>query len=210
MSNEFVLRPEELFCLGKLMNAEYIDYDYIAALREIGRNYPQVESKCMLNLAREKLVRQRISGDISVIPPLERLLKNVFFGKLETVLDIAVCGKTPQRTTYRIHYHSGSATMVVADEEKLRLSAITEPELKELIRSAVGRHTAAPRRNAKPDADSITRLISAKCAKVDVGSRKRLLLEQNGALYLEIGDEWMRPITDTEAADMLFAMLKGE
>lgn len=39
MDNEIVLSAKELYYLGKLMQARYIDYSYIAAMDDVGKNY---------------------------------------------------------------------------------------------------------------------------------------------------------------------------
>ena len=39
MSLKLNLHPEELFMLGELMDAKYIDYSYISEMHEIQKNY---------------------------------------------------------------------------------------------------------------------------------------------------------------------------
>ena len=45
MDNEIVLSAKELYYLGKLMQARYIDYSYIAAMDDVGKNYSVFESE---------------------------------------------------------------------------------------------------------------------------------------------------------------------
>lgn len=40
MDNEIVLSAKELYYLGKLMQARYIDYSYIAAMDDVGKIIP--------------------------------------------------------------------------------------------------------------------------------------------------------------------------
>ena len=34
---EFILSPEEIYYIGKVSGGKYLDYDYIAAMKDIGK-----------------------------------------------------------------------------------------------------------------------------------------------------------------------------
>ena len=51
MDNEIVLSAKELYYLGKLMQARYIDYSYIAAMDDVGKNYSVFESESEKSLS---------------------------------------------------------------------------------------------------------------------------------------------------------------
>ena len=46
--DECRLTPVELYFLGVLLNAEYIDYEYIAALPDIQNNYRVIEEQTLV------------------------------------------------------------------------------------------------------------------------------------------------------------------
>ena len=78
MSEEIRLRPEQLYFLGQLMGARYIDYAYIADMRELGRNYPYIEQGVLTELSREGLIRKRLGGGTVVRADVASLLMPVF------------------------------------------------------------------------------------------------------------------------------------
>ena len=45
VENEITLSPEELYYLGSVLQAKYIDYAYVAAMDDIGQNYALFESE---------------------------------------------------------------------------------------------------------------------------------------------------------------------
>lgn len=209
MSNEIVLSPEALFFLGQWMQAEYIDYDYIAALKDLGRDYSRIQRRCLQELSREKLVRQQITGEVSVRPQLERLLKNVFFGKLETSLDVFSKLEGGSRETYRFHYLDGTVTLVRQEQKSLYLSAAEPEDMERIIRTAVGRHREASRKIRHLDENALGRMLLVKRAEVDRGSTSALLFEQDGVLYASY-QQGAVSVSDTQAREILATMLKGE
>lgn len=209
MSNEIVLSPEALFFLGQWMQAEYIDYDYIAALKDLGRDYSRIQRRCLQELSREKLVRQQITGEVSVRPQLERLLKNVFFGKLETSLDVFSKLEGGSRETYRFHYLDGTVTLVRQEQKSLYLSAAEPEDMERIIRTAVGRHREASRKIRHLDENALGRMLLVKRAEVDRGSTSALLFEQDGVLYVS-HREGAVAVSDAQAREILVKMLKGE
>ena len=209
MGNEIVLSPEALFFLGQWMQAEYIDYDYIAMLRDLGRDYSRIQRRCLQELSGEKLVRQQITGEVSVRPQLERLLKNVFFGKLETSLDVFSKLEGGSRETYRFHYLDGTVTLVRQEQKRLYLSAAEPEDMERIIRTAVGRHREASRKIHHLDENALGRMLLVKRAEVDRGSTSTLLFEQDGVLYASY-QQGAVSVSDTQAREILATMLKGE
>ena len=209
MSREIILSPEKLYFLGTLMNAKYIDYSYIASMREIQRNYEIVKSKCMLDLSREGLIREKLSGEIIIRPQVECLLKNIFFGTLETTLDVITIGDHANRSTYNFHYLNGTITMVTYNQDALTVVSTTEVEQEKLIHTIVGRHITS-KQFLELVKEDVTKVIIAKRAMVGTGSTELLLLEQDKGLYTLDSFNKLINISDEKAVEKLLAMLKGE
>jgi hypothetical protein len=62
----FDVNPFYVDTLDKDVVAEFIDYAYIASMHELQRNYARIRSRCISELAQAGLVRERLSGEISV------------------------------------------------------------------------------------------------------------------------------------------------
>ena len=86
--SKVIVSPGELYVVGRILNAKYIDYAYVAAVQDIGASFELFEKETT-----DKLVSMGIlEGDFfgSVTPKAETvgLFTPVFFGNLETTLDI--------------------------------------------------------------------------------------------------------------------------
>lgn len=209
MEDMLTLTPEQLFILGTLMNAKHINYDYIASLGEIGRNYSRVRRNCLDTLAQMGVLRERLGGEVSVRPGPKALLSNLFFGEKESSLEIFTLGKAPGHTISRFHWLGGTVTQVDAENGKFTLRQSSEAAIEVLVAEQV-RDTETPLPAAAMKTEAVTRLITAKRATVGVGSSGIVLFEQPGGLYAM--DETGRPvgIPASRARAMILAELKGE
>lgn len=95
MDNEIVLSAKELYYLGKLMQARYIDYSYIAAMDDVGKNYSVFESESEKSLSDKGCIEEDFAGEKEVNPVLECLLEPVFFGEREVSVNVCTVGEEP-------------------------------------------------------------------------------------------------------------------
>ena len=209
MSEEIRLRPEQLFFLGQLMGARYIDYAYIADMRELGRSYPYIEQGVLTELSREGLIRKRLGGGTVVRSDVASLLMPVFFGRLETGLEITLPQEKRAEST-GFHYFNGACTMVRREGNILILSEASFQTLRSLVLSAVGRHWASARTIPALRQDTVQRVICAKRGVVDGEGSCLYLAEQFGGLYTTDKQDRPQAVRDEEAAQLLLTMLKGE
>lgn len=209
MENMLTLTPEQLFFLGTFMNAEHINYDYIAALSELRRNYSRTRRKCLDDLTEAGLIRQRLNGEISLRPAPKKLLNNLFFGKKESALEFFTLGKQTARTAFYFHWSDDTVTQVKMEHTMLALSESSAAQIEALVAKLVtGTEHPAPAAHIQKEA--VTRMITAKRATVGIGSTGIVLFEQPGGLYML--DDSGRPvgIPASQARQILLSELKGE
>ncbi len=209
MEEKITLRFEELFFLGELMDAEYLDYSYIASMGEIQHGYEVIRGKCLQNLARRRIITQRLSGDVTVQPTIRQLLRSVFFGKLETRLDVTDPTHEMERQTWRYHSLNGATTLVRADGGVLTIEPSTASEQQTLLRYLIGIHPGKIRSAEQLVPSSVSRTFFAQRAEIDIGRSFVLLVEQNGGLYTADG-EHLTGISDAQGTEILLNILKGE
>ena len=82
--DECRLTPVELFFLGVLMDAEYIDYEYITSIPEITDNYRIIEQQTLDRLEDKQLIEQEFDGSVTIDEQFQNMLKPVFFGLVES------------------------------------------------------------------------------------------------------------------------------
>lgn len=210
MANEIVLRSEELYFLGTVMKAANSDYSYIASMGEISREYKQAEKKCLLNLSRMGVIRERLDGEIRIRPQLEQLLKNVFFGNLETKLDVLTTGENAKQRSLRFHYLDGSITMIAAAGDDLLLREVTEPEVEERVRRVVRSHPDPTGKAVRLTKEAISRIIVVQRGQKGVGTVDELFFEQDDALFTTDSAGNYVGISDAAAIQTMIRMLKGE
>lgn len=123
---EVRLTPIELYFLGVLLDAEYIDYEYISSIPEIYDNYRVVEQKTLDRLEEKNLIEQDFDGTITVNEQLEDLLNPVFFGLVE-------CRVLTTWSEGNLHVGKDSMTFISQEHDFYLLEKMNDENLKELI-----------------------------------------------------------------------------
>ena len=209
MKEKLILTPEQLFFLGTVMGAEYINYDYIAAMGEVQRNYSRTHRKCMDDLARAGLLRERLSGEVVLRPMPRKLLHPVFFGKKESSIEIFTLGKEKKRELIRFHWSEESITEVRQTADQFVFVPSSRDQMEALILELV-RGVERPMRMGAFLGESVTRIITAKRATVGEESTGVVLFEMFGSLYTMDEDETLHALPASQARAMILAELKGE
>lgn len=209
MKERLILTPEQLFFLGIVMDAEYINYDYIAAIGEVQRNYNRTHRKCMDDLARAGLLRERLSGEVVLRPVPRKLLHPVFFGKKESSIEIFTLGREKKRELIRFHWSEDSITEVWQNADQFVFVPSSQDQMEALILGLV-RGAERPMRMGALLEESVTRIITAKRATVGEESTGVVLFEMFGGLYTMDEDETLHAVPASQARAMVLAELKGE
>lgn len=101
MKQKIFLTPEELFFLGEILKAKYIDYDYVRLMKDIQKNYKSLKHKAIQSLMQKELIFEDFSGNVEVDSESEQLLKNIFFSRKE--LEISSFKETENIHKQKIH-----------------------------------------------------------------------------------------------------------
>lgn len=87
MLKEVTLALEELYFLGKQMNAKYMNYAYISAMPDISQHRSLYEQKCTESLMEKGWLEESFFGEITISQELKELLHPVFFGDKQISLE---------------------------------------------------------------------------------------------------------------------------
>lgn len=206
---KMILTPEQLYFLGECMKAKYIDYDYIAAMHELQRNYQRSRRKYISDLAQLGLVRERLNGEITVRPAPAKLLTNVFFGEVESTLQVIETQEEASSVTWRFHWHRGDATQVRTAGSAFEVAPCNEETVQSLVFQLV--NTAQePLPIDRLNQQQIQKILIAKRTVVGQESVAKIFFEQKGSLYTT--DEAGAPIgvPRQQGQMLLLQALKGE
>lgn len=123
---EISITPVELFFMGGLLNARYIDYSYIAAMPDIQINYETIRQETMKQMEDKGWIEESFDGEVEVSAEVSRLLLPIFFGEIETRL--------VRSNDVNFHVHDSQIVMAVMQQEGLSVSEVDDDTLTDLFK----------------------------------------------------------------------------
>lgn len=211
MENEIVLAPEELYYLGSILQAKYIDYAYIAAMEDIGPNYTMFENETRDSLVRAGALMEDFSGNLEVDKGLLGVIKPIFFGEVETSIDICKLGEENSVCVYKFHFLDGAITMVTGDSGKLAIRSIDQIYIKDIVCSLIPEEyrCTAPEVVTEIDKSKVTRFMAAKSVVVGHASAVKTFIETSGIWYKEKDNETIESVTRDLFISDVYDIVKG-
>ena len=83
---ELILSPEEIYYIGKVSGGKYLDYDYIAAMQDIGKRGKIKAQEILDGLERKGYAEEDFLGNLEVEPACTEMLQPVYQGMYESEL----------------------------------------------------------------------------------------------------------------------------
>ena len=77
---ELTLRMQEIYFLGKRLDGDHLNYNYIAATPEISQRRAVIEQECEEALEKCGAVEENLLGELTVRPEAAAFLHPLFFG----------------------------------------------------------------------------------------------------------------------------------
>ena len=179
MGKTITLSPQELYFLGTVLDARYIDYDYISHMPDIQKRYSVHEQETMSQLADRGYVDEDFSGNVTVDDEIRELLEPVFFGEIEARL---MAGEPGDKDLDRCNFHflEGRITKVTG-EDALTFAEFGDDELRKTVEECFSGYGKVL--EGTFDEDKIERVVSIICAKANVGSYRKSWLCMNGTIW---------------------------
>lgn len=126
------ISPEELFFLGKQMQARYIDYDYISMMKDIQQQYTLREKETMAGLVTRGMLIEDFSGDMELDEEVRETLEPLFFGEFASEIVIIPDRSGVGLERYKFHFRDGKITRVQVTGDGLSLTNEGSGELERL------------------------------------------------------------------------------
>ena len=210
MASLITLRPEELFFLGEIMEAKYIDYSYIQAMGDVQQNIDVARKEAVASLGEKGLVKESISGRIKVKPVAEELLGPVFFGEKETVAVVFRNGLKQEAYTKFFHFKDAEITCITMEDGLLNVEKKALVEVESYAKTLLEGIAAKPNNEAKFSIDDITDIVKVKSGIVGVGAKEHTWCISDGTIFEE--DEKGNPVVIPveNATTVAVEILKGE
>lgn len=210
MDKKITLTPGELYFLGDLLQAKYIDYAYVAAMDDIKGRRSIYESEARSSLTSSQVIDEDFSGNLEISPFAASLLRPVFFGEFEACIDIIVLNDNAHVGTHRFHFLDGAVTMVHNEKKMLVIEAADQNEIRKIAASLVPEGYAVEKAEygEELDTEKLTRIISVKNTKIGVSSESKTIYEIDGVLYHESADSRPESMTADMFVDEVLAVIK--
>lgn len=122
---KITVSAKELYFLGKYLNAQYIDYSYIAMLPDIQRRYEIHEQEALESLEEKEILEVDFSENVEIDREAAELLKPVLFGDAECVLE--------NEKRYHIHRLGSRITIGETDGNDIAFFEPTQKDLEALL-----------------------------------------------------------------------------
>lgn len=189
MEKAIILSPEELYYMGRLMKAKYIDYAYIAAMKDIKQNYSLFKKETQASLVDMGILVEDFSGEIEIDAIAYDVFKPVFFGEVETSVDICSLGEPNKISVNKFHFNDCNATMVTNADGKLVIKSVDQIAIRDFVSNLISeQYDCSCCVVDKIEQDAIARVLSVKSAVVGGLSVVKLYIESDGAIYRENGE----------------------
>lgn len=213
MEEKLQLCPEELFFLGKLMCARYIDYDYVRMMPDIQKEFKMREKEILASLVRKDLIMEDFSGTMELDEELEKMLKPVFFGEFESEVSYSDMEgeKAPKR--YKYHKHEGCITQIEMAEGKLILSGNGTKAAEELESGLLSEHyqekdVVIPMSEITPS--GVLRLLVLKNMVIGKKAAVRELVLMDKTWYVGISKDTAQGLTKEGMRKLWKQLIMGE
>ena len=210
MSSMIKLQPEELFFLGEIMQAEYIDYSYIEAMGDIQARFAVIKKEAIASLGEKGLVKESISGRLRVRPLAEELCGPIFFGPKETVAVVFRNGKRQEAYTKFFHFKEEDITCVTMENGILKIEKTDLKEIEDYANTLFDTAASNPSEISKMNFHDVTDIIKIKSGVVRVGAKSKTWCISDGVLFGGDCDDDPVVVRVEQAKTDAVRLLKGE
>jgi len=209
--NKLILTADQIYAMAYIIDAKYLDYYYISlSNRENDKTLWRSEIK--KKLVSEGVLVEDFSGDTTIPPDIEMLLKPLYFGTKESSIDILIFGENEDNLGYRFHYLDEMITMTRTVDSGLELSSVSMEGIKNIVSELLPSDYSAETKilDVHLDKDNISRVLVVKNIEKDVSSVTLTLIESEGVVYFEDSDNRILSISRTDFEDKLLAIITGD
>ena len=184
--NIIELQPEELFFLAQQMKAEYIDYMYISAMKDISKKFALHHKEWIDSLEKRNVICEDFDGNISIDLDVENALKPVLFG--ETEVSVGVCDvDSGVIEINNFHFLNDSITAVNLVGDKFVFESISKVQFKEKIesRKRIAMLGQDDNKEDSIEVADVRKILTIKYAAVNKDNRLEKYLITENATYCD-------------------------
>lgn len=208
---ELIITPEQLFFLGKMRKAKYLDYGYIEAMKDIRQNAKAKQDDANWALVEKGYAQEDFFGGITLEKWVEEMTDPVFFGEFESTVSLCDVGETTTQRIWRLHFKEGQGVLSVFQEDGIHFMPLTEEGLKGIIVSLLpeGAFEREVPQSVTVRRENIKKIIAFKNNHVGLKAEVKVFFECEGNICCDLGDR-MALIAPVDFCNEGYRILKGE
>ena len=183
----YQLTARQLYYLGKLLDAKYIEYTYVSAVEQILDSFETYENEIRDELIAKGYLSEDFSGEITLNDDLKQVVSPLFFSAKEASIDVCQLGEDEDLQSYRIHVMDDKITLVENEEDHLKLENAGREDVEKIIDRILPEDYTdekAPSISAF-EAEKISEMITVKSADPETKCVTKTFVMTGGFLYEE-------------------------
>lgn len=206
--SKLVLTADQIYALAYILKAKYLDYYYMSQSNQDDNNKIWL-SEITKQLVSQGTLVEDFSGETTIDPEVEILIKPLYFGTKESSLDIDIFGDNEENEEYRFHFLNDKISMVKSVENGFEITKVGLDEIKELVSNVLSTDYSADSGEADIllDVSKISRIFVAKNTEMNVKNFVATFVESDGVVYEEDTSDKIYSISRGDFEDKLYNIL---
>ncbi|MBR1759328.1 MAG: hypothetical protein IJ744_11495 [Lachnospiraceae bacterium] len=211
MLTQMHLTPEELYFLGKRLSGEYLDYAYLAMMRDIGQKRAMEMDQISAALGEKGYLSETLWGEEEVPEDVRAFLAPVFSSGRQMRIQVIKDNPTPTVQTMWLHLGEAHHVVCIPVENELHLQKITEEELPGVFLAALPEDFLSQTAPEALSGEAFVWDAAMTFSYVQVGVRKDELIyyQRNHGLY-EMTEAGVRSVAPWDVWERIQTVLGGE
>ena len=154
---EFILSPEEIYYIGKVSGGKYLDYDYIAAMKDIGKRGKIKQQEILDSLERKGYAQEDFLGNLEVEPACIEILQPLYQGMYE--LELILREEAGESVHYKFHHMENRITSVECRSQEYRIRVQDKEGIERMLSPLLENNVQAEKKEAYIATDQAERSI---------------------------------------------------
>lgn len=206
--SRLVLTADQIYALAYILDAKYLDYYYIS-LANRGNDNKLWLSEITKQLVSQTVLVEDFSGDTSIDPEIEEIVKPLYFSDKESSLDINIFGDNEENIGYRFHFLDDKMTMTKLVEDGFEIIDASPDDIQKIVSAILPANYSAEseKANVKFDAEKVSRVFIVKNIEGNAKSTIATFVETEGVVYEEDTDDIVYSVSGEDFKDKLCKIL---
>lgn len=178
---ELILSPEEIYYIGKVTGGKYLDYDYIAAMQDIGKRGRIKEQEMLDDLERKGYAQEDFLGNLEVEPACVEILQLLYQGMYES--ELILREESGESVHYKFHHMENRITSVECQSQEYRVRMQDKEGIEKILYSLFENNVQTAEREEYIATDQAERSIILKGTHIGKDASLYFYAEKGGYFY---------------------------